>query len=47
MWNQYQITNKFHDQYTIDDHHYDMATGDYVVSVEYHFDGSHWTGLLH
>lgn len=44
MWNQYQITNKFHDQYTIDDHHYDMAAGDYVVSVEYHFDGSHWTG---
>ena len=44
MWNQYQITNKFHDQYTIDDHHYDLAAGDYVVSVEYHFDGSHWTG---
>ena len=44
MWNQYQITNKFHDQYTIDDHHYDLAAGDYVVSVEYHFDGSHWSG---
>ena len=44
MWNQYQITNKFHDQYTIDDHHYDLEAGDYVVSVEYHFDGSHWTG---
>ena len=44
MWNQYQITNKFHDQYTIDDHHYDLAAGDYVVSVEYHFDDSHWTG---
>ena len=44
MWNQYQITNKFHDQYTIDDHHYDLEAGDYVVSVEYHFDDSYWTG---
>ena len=44
MWDQYQIDNKFHDQYTIDDHHYDLEAGDYVVSVEYHFDDSHWTG---
>ena len=44
MWNQYHIDNKFHDQYTIDDHHYDLEAGDYVVSVEYHFDDSHWTG---
>ena len=44
MWDQYQITNKFHDQYTIDDHHYDLEAGDYVVSVEYHFDGSNWVG---
>ena len=44
MWDQYQINDRFHDQYTIDDHHYDLAEGDYVVSVEYHFDGSHWTG---
>ena len=42
MWDQYQINNKFHDQYTIDDHHYDLADGDYVVTVDYHFDGSHW-----
>ena len=44
MWDQYHIDNKFHDQYTIDDHHYDLEAGDYVVSVEYHFDDSHWTG---
>ena len=44
MWDQYQITNKFHDQYTIDDHHYDLAEGDYVVSVEYRFGDSYWTG---
>ena len=44
MWDQYHIDNKFHDQYTIDDHHYDLEAGDYVVSVEYHFDGSHWSG---
>jgi len=44
MWDQYHIDNKFHDQYTIDDHHYDLEAGDYVVSVEYHFDGSHWAG---
>ena len=44
MWDQYQIDNKFHDQYTIDDHHYDLEAGDYVVTVEYHFDDSHWTG---
>ena len=43
MWDQYQINNKFHDQYTIDDHHYDLADGDYVVTVDYHFDGSHWS----
>ena len=44
MWNQYQIDNKFHDEYTIDDHHYDMPESDYVVSVDYHFDGSYWEG---
>lgn len=44
MWDSYQIDNKFHDQYTIDDHHYDMDSGQYVVTVEYHFDGSHWGG---
>lgn len=44
MWDSYQIDNKFHDQYTIDDHHYDMDTGGYAVSVEYHFDGSYWEG---
>ena len=44
VWDQYQINNRFHDQYTIDDHHYDLEAGDYVVSVEYHFDGSYWTG---
>lgn len=44
MWDSYQIDNKFHDQYTIDDHHYDMDSGRYVVTVEYHFDGSHWGG---
>ena len=44
MWDSYQIDNKFHDQYTIDDHHYDLATGGYAVSVEYHFDGSYWEG---
>ena len=44
MWDSYQIDNKFHDQYTIDDHHYDMDSGQYVVTVEYRFDGSHWGG---
>ena len=44
MWDSYQIDDKFHDQYTIDDHHYDMDTGGYAVSVEYHFDGSYWEG---
>ncbi len=44
VWDEYQINNNFHDQYTIDDHHYDMAAGDYVVAVEYHFDGSYWSG---
>jgi len=44
MWDSYQIDDKFHDQYTIDDHHYDLATGGYAVSVEYHFDGSYWEG---
>ena len=44
MWDEYQITDRFHDQYTIDDHHYDMAAGNYVVSVAYYFDESHWTG---
>ena len=44
MWDQYQINNKFHDQYTIDDHHYDLESGDYVITVDYHFDDSHWSG---
>ncbi len=44
MWDSYQIDNKFRDQYTIDDHHYDMDSGQYVINVEYHFDGSHWGG---
>ena len=44
MWDEYQIDNNFHDQYTIDDHHYDMDTGQYVISVDYHFDDSYWEG---
>lgn len=44
MWDQYDIDNRFHDQYTIDDHHYDMDTGQYVISVNYHFDDSYWEG---
>jgi len=44
MWDQYQINNNFHDQYTIDDHHYDLQAGDYVVRVDYHFDDSYWEG---
>ena len=32
MWNQYQIDNKFHDEYTIDDHHYDIES-DYVRAL--------------
>ncbi len=44
MWDQYQINNKFHNQYTIDDHHYDLDTGGYAVRVEYHFEDSYWEG---
>ena len=44
MWDSYQIDNKFHNQYAIDDYHYDLDTGGYAVRVDYHFEGSYWEG---
>ncbi len=44
MWDQYQINNNFHDQYTVDDNHYDLDAGNYVVRVDYHFAESFWEG---
>jgi hypothetical protein len=43
-WNEYQIDDTFHNKYTIDDEHWNLPAGEYVVRVDYHFHDSFWEG---
>tara|TARA_B100001778_G_scaffold334953_1_gene349574 strand:+ start:4505 stop:6811 length:2307 start_codon:yes stop_codon:yes gene_type:complete len=40
-WSSYE---KFHDEFRINHHVYDVPVGDYIVRVDYYSDGSHWSG---
>ncbi len=40
-WSSYE---KFHDEFRISHHVYDVPAGDYIVRVDYYSEGSHWSG---